>query len=419
MNYPKILIVTSLDIFQDVSSSSMTVRSLIEEIPSSNVYQLICINSLDIKHGLLGNNRYCLNENDILAYPHIRSGKKKVSAITQLGDAKSEKSIFNLRHELIAFARDLLSIFPYRIPDDLIKFIREEKIQIIYTCSFVPRCYKLVDSLYKMTGIKHVCHFLDDWPNVIYRDSICSKYLRKRFESDIKEFIHNSPFSLCISELMCREYSVRYNYSNFYALMHSVPKIEANTKIIDDKITVIYAGSLYLERYKSIIEFCNCVERHDLAGNIKLIVYTRRSQWDELSPLFSAYTFLHYGGFVTHNVLMKKIQEASALLFVESLNEKLLEYTRLSMSTKIPEYLSSGKPIFAIGNIKQCSISYLKEYGAAFVADSLEDINLIFNDFTDKSKCALIVQNAARLYNRNHIKLHQQQKFLSLIESSI
>ena len=67
---------------------------------------------------------------------------------------------------------------------------------------------------------------------------------------------------------------------------------------------------------------------------------------------------------------MKKNNEADILLHVESFNEKMKKYTRLSISTKIPEYLASKRLIIAIGPVDIASIEYLKDNKAALILDN-------------------------------------------------
>lgn len=417
MKIPKILIVTSLDIYEDNSSSSMTIRSFFENIPSTNIYQLICINTNDLKHGRIGYNKFCLNRSDILFYPSIKS-KGKNSLLVQPIDGKISNKKSSLKHGINVFLRDTLSILPYKNLRDLISYIRAEKIDLIYTCSFSPRSYTLINELSHKTGVKHVCHFFDDWPNIAYSDSKCSKFYKHLFNKKLKSFIHESPFSLCISELMCKEYKQRYGYDLFYPLMHSVDQVEPRL-IESNKKIITYAGSLYLERYKTISEFCRCIKRSGKECDFEIVVYTHQAQWDDVKSIFSDFPFIRYGGFITHEELMQKIQESYALLFVESMKKEMLEYTRLSMSTKIPEFLSSGKPIFAIGNSDQGSISYLKDHNAAFVVDDIELLDEKFASFENTELRETILRNASDLFQKNHVKAEQQKLFLKLIQNNI
>ena len=65
------------------------------------------------------------------------------------------------------------------------------------------------------------------------------------------------------------------------------------------------------------------------------------------------------------------------------------------MSTKIPEYLSVGRPIFVVGPREICSVEYLESTGAAFVAASNKEVSSILEkivsskDFEKMSKEAI------------------------------
>jgi hypothetical protein len=50
--------------------------------------------------------------------------------------------------------------------------------------------------------------------------------------------------------------------------------------------------------------------------------------------------------------------------------------TRLSISTKIPEYLASGKPILAVGPDDISSIRYLKRLGISYIINSLDETSI-------------------------------------------
>ena len=72
---------------------------------------------------------------------------------------------------------------------------------------------------------------------------------------------------------------------------------------------------------------------------------------------------------------VKMVQkEADILVFVESLEKKFRDTARLSFSTKITDYLRSGKCIFAIGDKNIAPIDYFNRYDSAVTATSYEQI---------------------------------------------
>ena len=67
-------------------------------------------------------------------------------------------------------------------------------------------------------------------------------------------------------------------------------------------------------------------------------------------------------------------EEREWVVFVESLDPKECMSARLSFSTKITDYLKSGKCIFAVGVAEIAPIDYFLREGSACVASSREEI---------------------------------------------
>jgi len=67
-------------------------------------------------------------------------------------------------------------------------------------------------------------------------------------------------------------------------------------------------------------------------------------------------------------------KQADILVFVESLEDKYRYTARLSFSTKITDYLKSGKCIFAIGDKEIAPIDYFTKYDSAVIASNYEEI---------------------------------------------
>ena len=104
-------------------------------------------------------------------------------------------------------------------------------------------------------------------------------------------------------------------------------------------------------------------------------------------------------------------KEADVLVFVESLEKKFRYTARLSFSTKITDYLKSGKCIFAVGDRQIAPIDYFNRFDSAITATSYGEIG---------EKLALLADDTALIahYSRkafecgkmNHDKIKMQTK---------
>ncbi len=199
--------------------------------------------------------------------------------------------------------------------------------------------------------------------------------------------------------------------------MHSVyPLNNKDNRNDAGKKTLIYAGSLYLGRYKTLLELSKFFAKLG-ESSIEMIIYTNKQAWDEFQDCFADYPFVQYRGFISQQELIKEIGNAYGLLFVESFDEEMLVYTRLSMSTKIPEYLSSGRPILAVGNKIQGSIAYLKEHSAAYVISSFDDMSLVVPLFLERQGWDVVSKNARTLFEKNHSRDSQKERFRQIINN--
>ena len=77
---------------------------------------------------------------------------------------------------------------------------------------------------------------------------------------------------------------------------------------------------------------------------------------------------------VPYSEVKNVIEQNDVVVFVESLKEQFKDIARLSFSTKITDYLASGKCIFAIGPKDIAPIEYFKDNDAAIVANDYDSI---------------------------------------------
>lgn len=139
-------------------------------------------------------------------------------------------------------------------------------------------------------------------------------------------------------------------------------------------IKLLYTGSLYINRDKSIIAISKAIGVINI-GEIKveMEIYSGTPISETQKKMIESSPGCRFMGHIKQDEVFKKQQEADVLLFVEDLSERNLA-ARLSFSTKITDYFKAGKCIFAVGNKDLAPIEYLKEQNAAMVCTSEEEI---------------------------------------------
>lgn len=80
-----------------------------------------------------------------------------------------------------------------------------------------------------------------------------------------------------------------------------------------------------------------------------------------LSLAFEKEPAIRYEGSLGREALKERLNECGVVVFVESFDELNKKITRLSLSTKVPEYMASGALIVAIGPKDVGSMEYLAD----------------------------------------------------------
>ncbi len=148
-------------------------------------------------------------------------------------------------------------------------------------------------------------------------------------------------------------------------------------------VKMLYTGSLIIGRDRSLLRLSEAIKKINSKNTfVELDVYTQTVLSDEMtSKIQNEYCHIHKP--IPQSEALKKQNEADILLFLEDIDGKDAKVARLSFSTKITDYLSAGKCIFAIGNKDTAPMQYFIENNAAIVCVSEEEICRNLNNIYD------------------------------------
>lgn len=185
-------------------------------------------------------------------------------------------------------------------------------------------------------------------------------------------------------------------------------------------LKMLYTGSLIIGRDRSLQRLSEALSKINKERClVEVDVYTQTVLSDDiLANIQNEYCHIHKP--ITQQEALKKQNEADILLFLEDIDGKDSKVARLSFSTKITDYLSTGKCIFAIGNTDTAPMQYFIENDAAVVCGNDDEIlyNLenLCNDFNVIDKYA---KKAVLSAKKNHNAEHILKVFNEVISSVI
>lgn len=180
---------------------------------------------------------------------------------------------------------------------------------------------------------------------------------------------------------------------------------------VNDPIKFIYAGGIYLNRWKTLAHIAEAMRRINQDGiKMRLNIYTHNKLSPKQERLINDGTtsILHNG------VPLEKLKEIYAAgdiaLHVEAFDLKSRWAVRLSFSTKIVDCLESGCAVMAVCDKKQAGGAYLKRHNAAICINSLSDTERVLREVLEHPERIIEYQRKAFQLGRRFHNREQMQK---------
>ena len=261
-----------------------------------------------------------------------------------------------------------------------------------------------------------VIYFTDDY--LLYVKPTFIQLLQHfRVKKFFQRSIDYSSMRFAIGELMANEYGKYFN-KHFEYIMNAVdivPFVASPT--YQSPIIISYFGGLHLNRWKMLVRLANILKEY-----VHLRVYTASELTDEIQQSF-AIAQIEYCGCVVGDELCNARLKSDVLLHVESDDVTNRAYTRLAISTKIPEYLISGRIVLGFGPEEVASMKILKDnnIGVVISSDLSDDAikKAFLDNFSDNGKCESMRKRAYE-YAREHFdKKSISSNFRLLLESVV
>lgn len=184
---------------------------------------------------------------------------------------------------------------------------------------------------------------------------------------------------------------------------------------VNDPIRMLYTGNLLIGRFSVIQAVSRALEQINRdKTRILLDVYSGSyiapEELSQLSP------YVHMKGVISQEQVLQLQKQADILLFVEALTGPYSKKARLSFSTKITDYLHSGKCILAIGAADTAPMDYLRRENAAICASSEPELLDALTQIT--SDPSLLYQRAQSAFSCG-LRNHHRDKINAILTQTI
>lgn len=186
-------------------------------------------------------------------------------------------------------------------------------------------------------------------------------------------------------------------------------------------LQLVYTGNLGLNRWKSLSYIVDALKTVNQNGvKAQLNIYSATPLTAKMQKALQAEGSVRFMGSVSAKEIPQIQANADVLVHVEAMDLKNRLAVRQSFSTKIVDYLSAARPIFAVGPRDVASVSCLAEHDAAIVASNKKEVAEKLTQLTENpSLCAEYAQKAWQLGKQNFEQSIVQPSFFADMESLI
>lgn len=202
--------------------------------------------------------------------------------------------------------------------------------------------------------------FTDDYLCIDTQKRSCEN---QRLQKIYQRTVNRSSALFACCDYMAAEYSVFFSLP-FHTLLNTMEIIPYSEYTEKEEVVISYFGGLHLNRDNMIVRLA----RH-LDGKGEIRVYSNSILTPAQESRFRE-SGIRMMPCLSGKALWKAILDSDILLHVESDDADNKKFTRLSLSTKLPEYMMAGRCILAYGPPEVASIKTLADNGIGCVVSS-------------------------------------------------
>lgn len=405
------LLIISNNVLSTTRNNGKTIFSYIDALPQENVAQLYFYTE---RPTIKGYSYYQITDKDIIRgmlSPEKRGRRIEASQAVPVAESVSKtvrRGIFFRLAREILWHRKWKS---KRLLTWLDEFSPSAVFFVAGDSGFTYNIYKFIVNRYHPRASMYIT---DDYIMPRSEETFLQKYRRKRIKSKITNALTITHNFLTVSPVMQAEYLKVFgrdsqtivNLSESLRLEHVHPQTE--------EMELLYAGSLYYGRDAVLGEIASAIAEFNKQSKTQkavLKVYTNSEPDQQTKDRFVVEGTSEYSGSLTKEELRIALNQADVLVFVESFDKEQIEKTRYSLSTKVPEYLSVGKPILTVGPRHIGSVEHLLDVSCCVndLNDLKERLLTLLGDASVRQKLA---EAALEKYNRCHDKEKLQNEFM-------
>lgn len=323
------------------------------------------------------------------------------------------------RSWVFSLMREVLWYFNGWKTPELMKFINDFNPDIVWLDgSPLILMNRLNNYVLKVANKPAVTFLMDDVYDYRSCTSLWDKIYKFFLRKHVKRTVDKCQHVFVASPKMKEEYDQAFNVkSTFISKSIDSSKLSSESMTVNDPIKLIYLGNVLIGRLDCLCTIAQAMkEINKTRVKIQLDIYTGDPIAADKNKLLDV-DGVQVHGLVPYNQVPDIIAKSDVQVFVESINGKNMNVARLSFSTKIIDYIGSGKCILAVGPKDVAPMEYFRNEDAALVASSGKEVMDCLLKLINKQTIQEYAKKAVVCGQRNHNKnLMDSKIFDTLIQ---
>ncbi len=399
--------ITLTNLFLDWPSENIgVITDRIDETDPKSEYSYYQLGSEEIQFPF----PFHFMQNNVKSGPfHFYHGNKPV----ELKESR-KSAITGIKKKIRPFFDKFLSctglfLFFYKIhlSESLKKWILDFNPDIVYIQPFHYRIMQFGNLLFEHLKIPYAVHIMDD--SVKYINNQCLTLrgvFQRQIDNDFKKLLFNSKVSMCISEAMSNEYSLRYgrdflSFRNPIDIDRWLPFQKKDMKVSSERLKIIYNGRLFLPTFQSLIDMCLTVNELNIKNKqVELDIYTY-----DYNPAFIKIIQKLRGVRICDPVeigeIPQLIQHYDIFFLCLDFTKSAQNYSQYSISTRTSEGMISAVPVLVYAPANSAMSEYFDKNEAGCLVGERDTLKLeqailkLWNDIAYRERISTNAVNTA------------------------
>ena len=189
---------------------------------------------------------------------------------------------------------------------------------------------------------------------------------KETYKALIRKVFRHKGSAIYISDKIRDKYNSEFSLDGETVYLNSEIERKPYSEIDTAAPVITYFGNIRMGRNNSLNEIGYALGR--INPEYRLEVYSNESD-AEIYEIFNDNPSVKYMGSVPYAQVQKRMAESDVTVIVEGFEEKDIELSRYSLSTKAADALASGAAILTYGSAECGIVEYMKSTEAAMVCD--------------------------------------------------